>query len=394
MNMPSYIDSLIHTLAEALPGVFGAIAILVIGWFIALIFKRIVYRIMLKTDWDERLLGNTIVDTNKFLASLVYYIIMLVVLLVVLEMLGVSYVLDPIKNMLDEFLGFIPNILAALAIAFIGYIIAKFVSNLVKMAGSVIDRLAKNIGFKETDKLISFIQQIVFIAIFIPLLIQALNALHLEAITQPANNLLHRLLDAVPNIIGAILIITIFALGGKFLTAFLKDLMINLGTDKAADRLQISTMIGEGQSLSNIIGNVIYFFLVFFGVVSGVEMLGFERITHSLHNILNLSGNILFGLVIMVIGNFISGIVHNSLSKNKDNLYIAGIARMAIIGLFLAISLRTMGIANSIVDLAFGLILGALAVTVALSYGLGGREAAGKHMAHILKKFQGGKEKD
>ncbi|MEQ9425357.1 MAG: mechanosensitive ion channel [Cyclobacteriaceae bacterium] len=388
MHLPVYLERPIHMLAEALPGVFGAIAILIIGWLVALLFKKIVYRLMLKTDWDERLLGNTIVDTNKFLANLVYYVLMVIVLLIVLEMLGVTYVLDPINNMLNEFLGFIPNILAALAIAFIGYVIAKFVSNLVKVAGSVIDRFAKNIGFKETDKLINFIQQIVFIFIFIPLLIQALNALHLEAITQPANNLLHRLLDAVPNIIGAVLIITLFAVGGKFLTAFMKDLLMNLGADKLAEKLQLESMIGEGQSLSKIVANVTYFFLVFFGVVSGVEMLGFERITHSLHNILNLSGNILFGLVILVIGNFISGIIHNSLNKKKENAYIAGIARIAIIGLFLAISLRTMGIANSIVELAFGLTLGALAVTVALSYGLGGREAAGKHMDRILKKFQ------
>ena len=52
-----------------------------------------------------------------------------------------------------------------------------------------------------------------------------------------------------------------------------------------------------------------------------------------------------------------------------------------------------MGIANSIVELAFGLTLGAIAVAVALSYGLGGREAAGKHMEQILKKFQGKEKK-
>ncbi|MDA0194675.1 MAG: hypothetical protein O2887_06335 [Bacteroidetes bacterium] len=73
MNFPSYLDSLIRTLAETLPGVFGAITVLIVGWIIALIFKKIVYRLMLKTDWDERLLGNTIVDTNKFLANLVYH---------------------------------------------------------------------------------------------------------------------------------------------------------------------------------------------------------------------------------------------------------------------------------------------------------------------------------
>ena len=388
MSLPSYLDSLIHTIGTALPGVFGAIVVFIVGWLISLLIRRIVHGLMKKTEWDERLLGNTIVDTNKFIANLVYYILMVIVLLVVLEMLGVSYVLDPIRNMLNEFLGFIPNILAGVAIGFIGYIIAKFVSNLVKMAGSVVDRLAANIGFKDTDKLVYFIQQIVFFLVFIPLLIQALNALHLEAITQPANNLLHNLLDAVPNIIGAILIITLFAVGGKFITEFLKDLLSNMGTDKLATKLRVTAMIGEDQSLSKIIAGIAYFFLVFFGIVTGIEMLGFERLTHSLHTILHLFGNILFGLVIMVVGNFIGYLVYNSLTKSDDNKYLAGVARVAIIGLFLAISLRTMGIANSIVELAFGLTLGALAVAVALSYGLGGREAAGKHMAKILKRFQ------
>ena len=90
----------------------------------------------------------------------------------------------------------------------------------------------------------------------------------------------------------------------------------------------------------------------------------------------------------MVIGNFIASMVHGAMTKTDNNSFAAGVARVAIIGLFLAIALRTMGIANSIVELAFGLTLGSLAVTIALAYGLGGREAAGKHMEKIIKKFQ------
>lgn len=388
MNLPDFLQNFIETIAGALPGVLGAFAVLVVGWFISWIIKKIVYRLMLKTEWDERLLGNTIVDTNKFIARLVYYIMMVIVLLIVLEMLGVSYVLDPIRNMLNEFLGFIPNILAGLTIGFIGYIIAKFVGNLAKVAGSVIDRFAGQVGFKETDKLMSFIQQLLFIVVFIPFIIQALNAFQLDAITRPANDVLNNLMDAVPNIIGAVLIITLFAVGGRFLTGLLQDLLQNLGTDKLSEKLLLNTMIGENQSLSKIISGIALFFIIFFGVISGIEMLGFENLSNSLNSILTLSGSILFGLVIIVIGNFVGLAVYNSLSKVEDNKYLAGVARVAIIGLFLAIALRTMGIANSIVELAFGLTLGALAVAVALSYGLGGRHAAGKHMERILQKFQ------
>jgi len=60
---------------------------------------------------------------------------------------------------------------------------------------------------------------------------------------------------------------------------------------------------------------------------------------------------------------------------------------MAILSIFLAIGLRTMGIADEIINLAFGITLGTVALTIILSFGLGGREAAGKQMDKILNKF-------
>ena len=69
---------------------------------------------------------------------------------------------------------------------------------------------------------------------------------------------------------------------------------------------------------------------------------------------------------------------------------LARVARIAILGLVIAMGLRAMGIADDIVNLAFGLTLGAIAVAVALSFGLGGREAAGKQMEHWLSKLRKG----
>lgn len=387
MELPEFLNDIIHFINNVMPRELGVALIFILGWLIAVVAKKIVYRIMMRTDWDERLLGNTIMDTNKFLANLAYYIIMLISLLVVLEMMEASYVLVPLKEMLGNMKNFIPSILLAGIILFMGYIVAKVISNLVKMAGSVIDRFAEKVGFKDSDKLIVFIQQIVFFLVFIPFLIQALNALHLNAITNPANNILHKMMDAIPNVIGASVVITLFVVGGKFLTSFLNDLLVNVGTDSLTEKLHLF-IVKENQSLSRVISNVVFFFLVFFGVVTGVEMLGFDRLSDVLHNMLNLTGDIIFGVVVIIIGNFIAASVYNAMSKSEENKFIAGVSRIAIMGLFIAISLRTMGIANSIVELAFGLTLGSLAVTVALAYGLGGREAAGKHMEKILKRFQ------
>ena len=70
-------------------------------------------------------------------------------------------------------------------------------------------------------------------------------------------------------------------------------------------------------------------------------------------------------------------------------LAVANVARFAILGLVIAMGLRQMGLAEDIVNLAFGLTLGAVAVATALSFGLGGREAAGRQMEHWFSRLRG-----
>ena len=61
-----------------------------------------------------------------------------------LEKLGMSSVLDPLKNMLDEFTGFIPNIIGAGLVCYIGYMLATIVSELVELSGDSIQKLHLN----------------------------------------------------------------------------------------------------------------------------------------------------------------------------------------------------------------------------------------------------------
>ena len=199
--------------------------------------------------------------------------------------------------------------------------------------------------------------------------------------------MLSTFIEAIPKILVATIIMAVFYFGGTYVTTMLKELLSNLGTDNLTTKLNLQGMIGN-VSLSNLISKVAFFFIMFTGTITALDKLEFGKMTALLNNLLEMAGQIFFGLVIMAVGNYIATMAHTALSKNKDNAFMASIARMAIIGLFLAIALNTMGIADEIVNLAFGLTLGAVAVAVALSFGLGGREAAGKQMEHILKNFR------
>ena len=161
-----------------------------------------------------------------------------------------------------------------------------------------------------------------------------------------------------------------------------------MGLDRAAEKIQIHNMIGKDQSLSKMVVNLVYFFLVCFGIITAVEIIGLTQLTEILDQILVHAGQILFGLIILAVGNYISLLIYNSMSKANGSNFVAKIVRWASFALFLAIALETMGIANEIVELDFGLTLGAIAVAVALSYGLGGREAAGEHFKEIVQKLK------
>ncbi|PKA97227.1 putative transporter (transmembrane protein) [Flavobacteriaceae bacterium MAR_2009_75] len=387
--MRTQIEHFANNILEYIPGILGALLVLLIGWLIAKGIKSLVVRLLRKTSWDERLFKNSDVgDSNVFIANIFYYVIMIVVLLVVLEILGVDQVLTPLENMLSEFLSFIPNLIGAGLIGFVGYLLAKFVANLINIGGGFLDKLIDRTQFKDTDKIVNILKKVVFIIIFIPFLIQAFNALELDAISGPANNILSGFIEMIGEIIIASLILVIFIWGGKYLAQFLEDLFKSLGLDRTAEKIQIQNMIGAGQSLSKIVANLIYFFLVFFGITTAVEILGLTQLTETLNQVLEVTGQILFGLVILAIGNYISVMIYNTMTKSESNTFVAGIVRYASLALFIAIALRTMGIANEIVELAFGLTLGAIAVVVALSYGLGGREAAGEHFKEIIQKLK------
>ena len=100
---------------------------------------------------------------------------------------------------------------------------------------------------------------------------------------------------------------------------------------------------------------------------------------------------VLLGGGIIAVGFWLSNLAYGAILRlhGANSTTIANVARFAILGLVLAMGLRAMGLADDIVNLAFGLTLGAIAVAVALSFGLGGREAAGKHMEFWLSRVRG-----
>ncbi len=383
--LSNVLDNLTASLGGKLSSALAALLIIIIGWFIAGFLKRISLKLIKKTGIDDKL-KNSSISLSKFISKLVYFLVMIFVFMLALEKLGMRDVLDPLKHMLNNFTGFIPNIIGAGLVCYIGYMLATIVSELVELSGDSVKKLVPKLKLSESIDFVKIIKKIVFIFIFIPLLIAAFNILNMEAISVPATDMLKEFFSAIPKVILATLILILFVVGGRFLSELVKDLLHSMNLNEIFKKIGLDAIFGSANTVS-LIGNLVYFFIVLFGLTTAVEKLEFSHLSEILYTVTNYSGKILFGLIILMVGNWLSNLAASNFAKKEGNTFISSIIRVTIIALFLAIGLRTMGIADDIINLAFGISLGTIALTVILSFGLGGRKAAGEQMEKILDKF-------
>jgi len=223
-----YLSKLLDNLSESIGGnlssAIAALIILILGWFIAGIVKRIVAKLIRKTGVDNKL-GNSKLKLSSFISKLIYFLVMIFVFILALEKLGMSNVLEPVKNLLDGFTSFLPNIIGAGLVGYIGYMLATIVSELVELSGNSIKSFAPKLRLPENIDLVNILKKIVFIFIFIPLLISAFNILNMESISEPATAMLKDFFSAIPKIIVAACILILFIVGGRFLSELVKDLL-------------------------------------------------------------------------------------------------------------------------------------------------------------------------
>ncbi|WP_369049119.1 mechanosensitive ion channel [Tenacibaculum sp. UWU-22] len=381
-------DQILQTYNQ-ITGSFGkpisALIIIILGWFVAGILKRLTKN-MLKRVGLGKSLKNNKVNIGDLISKLVYFLVTIFVFMVALEKLELTSVLDPVKNLLNGFTGYIPKLVGAGLVGYIGYMLANIVAELVELSGDTIQKIAPKLRLPENINLVTVLKKVVFIFIFIPFLIAALNISGINSISEPATDMLQSFFDAIPRILVASLILLIFVVGGKFLSGLIKDLLDSINLNEIMQHAGLNAIAGKA-NFEKLIANIVFAFIILFGLMTAIDKLEFSKLSEIMNTIVNLGGNILLGLVILAVGNWVANIASNNFLKSDNNPFVASIIKVAILAIFLAIGLRRMGIADDIINLAFGITLGAVALTVVLSFGLGGREAAGKQMQKILDKF-------
>jgi len=383
-------------------GVIKAGLILLVAWIIATLLKKAIQmaghrlnlnKLMEKTGQDSSSVNQTQwVDT---VANIVFYLVLLLALPAVLDALGLQGISGPFEDLLNSFLAFIPRLVAAALIFAIGYVVAKIVRDILTkfLEAAGLNRFAEKLHLADYVKgssLAKAVGTIVFILIMIPVTISALEALNIRGISEPAISMLNNILAMIPNIIVAIVLILVGVFVAKWLKGVVVSLLENLGVNSLAEKMGFGGRSTSSTSVAQVIGTIVQIIVILLFVSEALQVANLEFMASLATAIFAYLPMVIAAIIILAVGLWLA----NMAERLVGSVLVDGagqpsalrhIAKYAILGLAFFMAISQLGIAPMIVNTAFLLILGAVALAFGLAFGLGGRETAARYLKKAEK---------
>lgn len=440
------LNELLNEITNFLPRLLAAAIWLGVAWVVATIVKLIVIKGLGTFNLDQRL-GQEIVDEtaaeprsapvgiSETIGNALYWFIFFFFLTPILETLGLESTLAPLRGLIDEVLLILPDLFAAVLIGLVGWFIAQVVRRLVTnlLAATGVDQVGENFGLSATagrQSLSWILGTIAYVLILIPVAISALEVAQIEAISAPAIDMLDQVLTLLPKLLAASIILTLAYVVGEYISEMVTSILTGFGFDNVLNWLGLSSVIGtsstdvfetpptdtfetsvddvfepfptdetaeflpprsSGKTPSQIVGRIALIAVMLIAALTAVDILQIEALTQVVGVILAIAGQVLVALLVFSLGLYFSNITYNALASSgtRQAKIMAQASRIIILTLVGAMALEQMGIATNIVNLAFGLLVGGIAVAIALAFGLGGKDVAGEQVRNWLDSMKG-----
>jgi len=300
-------------------------------------------------------------------------------------------VAESFQDFFRVLIGYLPNIIAALILLLVAWILAKVLRagtrKLLRVSG-IDKRLGK--GGDPRDESQYPVAQgagtAVFWTVWILFILAILQVLGVEGLFDSIVVAFQRIFAAIPHIIGAVIVLAIFYLVGRLLAKLVTKFLASIHFDELPVKLGLAKEPAEGAgSPSNVVGYIIMVFIMLFAIMMAADLLGFTVVNELIVVLTQFLGLVILGVVIIGIGVFVANFVANILRAGGRAESMISFVRISIVVLSVLLGIRAMGFADDLILLGFGLALGAAAIAAAIAFGLGGREVAGELLARWTK---------
>ncbi len=371
--------------------IIAAFLVVLIGYLIAKIVSGLVAsginRVpVVRSANEDAVSGEATIGAS--IGKALFYLLMLIVFAVAMSLIGLTQVVEPVQNMWNELLSYLPRVVGALAIAGFGLLFAnilrKFVQSLLLAVR--VDDLVSPVEDERAEGLSSAISWIVYAFVAIPVIIGAVGALEIDTISTPLSLMLNEILNAIPNIVVAGLLLVIAYFIANFVSKLLMQILPQTGIDTYVEKFgMLENKSEKGLTATKAISGLAGIAIMLFAAVEATKLLNFQVLSDFVEIILEQGGQILFGTVIIFVGFMFANIVGRVLDAAGSGMsdMLANVVKYVIMVFAAILGVSRMGLDPSggqfILNIAEYLVL-AIAVAVgvggALAFGLGGKDWA------------------
>lgn len=373
-------------------GLVQFIVYLALAFLVAILAQVIVVGLLklLKLDkkFDKWGINEGRVGTSlSLIGKLVFLVVFLLFLPPALNALGLSSVAGPLSGIASSIVSYLPNLLGAGILLYVGILLAMIIGQLlaVLLSKTKIDNIITRNENKKAVLLSDVIVKIVVSVIILITVVQALTVLNIDAISVPALQIINAIFSAVPSIILAAVVICVGLLVANIACGLLSNLLVAVNLDGIATKVLPSLKVSATKIAVNIVKTLILIFVV----AQGVEVLGLAILSAIVASIVAYIPLVVKSAVIAAVAFIGASLLENLIVKSNEKA--AGVAKIVKIAVYVLAGfmiLSQLEIASAIIDTAFVVTLGAVAVAFALAFGLGGKDFAKKTLDKVDEKIE------
>ena len=215
-------------------------------------------------------------------------------------------------------------------------------------------------------------------------------------ILEPVREMLTRIMAYLPVLVAALAILIVGWIVAKVIRSIINGVLKVAHFDTLADQAGISKVLKKGDvkiTARQVVSGLAYWMVMIMVLVMVANALGLPKASDILSNLFAYVPNVIAALLVIVVGmflaSFISGIVQTAAGNAKfpKPKLLAGISRWSITIFAVTIALVQLGIGNLLVTTTFNIILGGIVFALALAFGLGGKDVAGRYLEEFNKNY-------
>lgn len=203
----------------------------------------------------------------------------------------------------------------------------------------------------------------------------------------------------LPNLLGFLVLLLVGFIVAKVVSGIVRKVLEKVGVDQhlhSSDANKYVEKVLPGASPSNGIARVVFWFVFLFFVVAAIGALQIPAVTTFMNQVLAYLPNVIAAIIIFVVAALIAGAVAagvaNLMGDTPTGKIVATIVPALVMVIAMFMILNQLKIAEEIVSIAFAATMGALALGLALAFGLGGKDVARRMLEDAYSKSREAKD--